>query len=129
MQFGIYIERFEYFENRGDCQILSVFYTGNLRFFDSDQVAQIFLGQVAFFPNFPNRLSDQNSSMERSYASRCAVPLTPTKVSITSLCVYILFCAIAMPVRQRYGFHICKQISDFICSVFLYMAYKDARIP
>ena len=59
MQFGIYIERFEYFENRGDCQILSVFYTGNLRFFDSDQVAQIFLGQVAFFPNFPNRLSDQ----------------------------------------------------------------------
>ena len=112
MQFGIYIERFEYFENRGDCQILSVFYTGNLRFFDSDQVAQIFLGQVAFFPN-----------------SRCAVPLTPTKVSITSLCVYILFCAIAMPVRQRYGFHICKQISDFICSVFLYMAYKDARIP
>ena len=56
MQFGIYIERFEYFENRSDCQILSVFYTGNLRFFDSDQVAQIFLGQVAFFPN---RLSDQ----------------------------------------------------------------------
>ena len=93
MQFGIYIERFEYFENRGDCQILSVFYTGNLRFFDSDQVAQIFLGQVAFFPNFPNRVSDQNQFDGKIVRfSLCSTFNADLSVDNLIMCIYPFLC-------------------------------------